>query len=287
MIIESIREVIQGLKTLKAADIRPKIPILLQKGQYVVKTVDRPDEFSEVLRLRYDVFHREFRGAQMPVGWDIDDYDSIADHLIIVRTGEQGAAQIVGTYRMICSSFSSKFYSQTEFELSKFLQEPGIKLELGRACIHPDHRKGSVMNLLWRGVSEYLRLSGAKYLFGCSSVKLIDTPEVEGIYRYLQLRGSLVEAFGIQPLASFECPGLRERISAAAPVAEGAPMDPALEAQAKPLVPPLLEMYLLAGAKVMGRPALDRDFACVDFLTVLDTAHLSPLFSRRYAGGQA
>lgn len=285
-----LMRMVRGLNHLRS-QIEPKLAIRIERGNYIVKTVSEAWEFQEVLRLRYDVFHREYRKAVLPVGWDLDDYDFICDHLIIIKKDEAEKEEgkrgtIVGTYRMIASTFSDKFYSQSEFHLDEFLKEPGVKLELGRACIHPDFRKGSVMSLLWRGVTEYMRLTQARYLFGCSSIKVMETEPVSQIYQYLEGKNFLVEEYGIHPLDNWEVPGLIESLAKAAAV-EAAGQTEAGQAvmseeEAKALLPPLLEMYLLAGAKVIGRPALDTDFNCVDFLTVLDTTKLSQLFSRRY-----
>jgi putative hemolysin len=48
------------------------------------------------------------------------------------------------------------------------------------------------------------------------------------------------------------------------------------------MIPALLQSYLKAGAKVAASPALDRDFKCVDFFTVLDMESLTQLYERRY-----
>ncbi len=47
-------------------------------------------------------------------------------------------------------------------------------------------------------------------------------------------------------------------------------------------LPPLLRSYLHAGSKVHGFPALDIDFQCADFLTILDLRNLNKKFFERY-----
>jgi putative hemolysin len=54
---------------------------------------------------------------------------------------------------------------------------------------------------------------------------------------------------------------------------------------AKEFTPPLLRSYLNAGAKVYGWPALDREFACADLLTILDISRLNKKFQVRYLEG--
>lgn len=58
----------------------------------------------------------------------------VCDHLIIIEkeTADEPKRSF-GTYRMLCSQFTDRFYSETEFKIDAFLQVPGIKLELGRA----------------------------------------------------------------------------------------------------------------------------------------------------------
>jgi Putative hemolysin len=47
-------------------------------------------------------------------------------------------------------------------------------------------------------------------------------------------------------------------------------------------IPPLLEGYLKAGAKVCSEPALDKKFRCVDFVTILITENLTKTFEKKY-----
>ena len=42
-------------------------------------------------------------------------------------------------------------------------------LELGRSCVHQDYRNGTIMNLLWRAIAEYVKLYDIKILLGCAS----------------------------------------------------------------------------------------------------------------------
>ena len=50
----------------------------------------------------------------------------------------------------------------------------------------------------------------------------------------------------------------------------------------KKLLPPLLRSYLQAGSKVHGAPALDKDFQCIDLLTILDLRSVQGSYARRY-----
>jgi len=247
-----------------------KIPVFFEKGSYIIKTIESRAELKEVMKLRYQVFHKEYRKKKFPFGLDVESLDPVADHLVIIDKETQ---KIVGTYRLICSEFSNVFYSQSEFTVQGFFELPGVKLELSRACIHRDYRKGVVMNLLWRGLVKYMNEVKAKYLFGCSSVKTMDPREVALVVEHFRTRDALLASVEAKPLPIYEMP----RLMVVPPDAAEAISRPIEE-----LIPALLQSYLKAGAKVSSTPALDRDFHCVDFFTVLDMESLTQLYERRY-----
>ena len=261
------------LKALKTEGFVPKIPMRIDAGNFLIKTVESAEELETVLQLRWQIFHREFRkdaASQAPGpegGLDIDEYDFLCDHLVII---EKDTDRLVGTYRLISSSFSDRFYSSGEFVIDRLMAMPGTKLELGRACIDRSFRSGMVITLLWRGLAAYIREVKADYLFGCSSAKTMDPAEVAAIQAYLRDRGYVTDEYGVEPQPAFRMP---------APAPGSPAVDPAV---AEKLVPSLLGSYLKAGAKVCGEPALDRDFECTDFFTVLRTESLTRMFERKY-----
>jgi putative hemolysin len=245
----------------------PKIELRSERGGFIIKTASTPQEIMSVLRLRYEVFYREFQNKKFPVGIDLDSYDRQADHLIIIDTKSEA---VVGTYRLISSRFSKTFYSESEFELGEFLSTPTRKLELGRACIHKNYRTGFMISLLWRGVSEYARLADAQILFGCTSVKTMDPVKIAQILAYLDGMSARSHNPKIVPTKNYRVPMLE--------VARAELED----YQGKELIPPLLESYIKMGGKVLGDPALDRDFKCTDLFTVLDLTAMNSRFERRY-----
>ncbi len=251
---------------------QPKIRIQFDKGNFTVKTVENWSELEQVLRLRHEVFHKEFIGQKLPLAMDFDRYDPLGDHLVIV---DRELGKIVGTYRLICSKFANNFYTASEFDIDQFLTEPGVKLELSRACIHKDYRDGVVIALLWRGLVQYIQQSGAAFLFGCASIRSMDVAEVQTIYQYLGSKDFLSSDFGIGPVENYRMPGWQRATGQAEGVEQG-----------KSLIPPLLNSYLRAGAKVFGEPALDSAFRCVDLFTVLKMDKLTPLFERRYQASE-
>ena len=253
----------------KIRRFEPRIRIKVDRGPYQIRTVESAKEFAAVLRLRYEIFEREFRGNRFPFGWDTDEYDLLGDHLIIL---ERSTGRIVGNYRMISSSYSNRFYSDSEFEMESFLKLPGVKLELGRACIHQDFRNGAVMSLLWRGILAYVKEVGAQYLFGCTSVKTECPEDVSWLMAYFREKNQIIDDECIRPIPEYRMDGLDE---------EGARCH-LNDTERLSLVPPLLASYFRAGANLAVPPAYDRYFKCVDFLTVLNTDRMAASYERRF-----
>lgn len=252
--------------------IKPKIQIEFENQYYQVKTINRADELAEVMKLRFDVFFKEF--SQLPTlfslfCYDIDVHDFLCDHLI-VKDKETG--KIVACYRLLLSSSKSKFYSENEFKLDDFIKEPGTKLELGRACVHKDFRSGTVISLLWKGLMEYAKRSEAKYLFGCSSIPKKDLESYPFIMEDLKRRDALITDFEIGIQQSYIPPanlGLNLEI-------EG------LERPKNKPMNSLMNMYLLAGAKFSQNGAYDSEMECIDLMTILDVSKLPSSFERRF-----
>lgn len=246
----------------------PTYDIDIETKNYRLETAATTSDLLEVFELRHKIFLEDTGAAKEDSdGFDVDEFDSICDH-IIIRSKEEN--KIVGTYRVISSHYSDEFYSQSEFNLDNFLNHSGPKLELGRACIDRNHRNGAVIDLLWRGIGEYIQLTGSRYLFGCSSIKVTDPAESKSIMGYLKENGNLGEDYEIQPIGQFFM-DLKDVYACQ--------MD---DQVVKGLIPPLLRSYFSAGAKVFGESPLDRDFKCIDFLTILDMEEISSSYKRRY-----
>jgi putative hemolysin len=253
---------------------KPKIEVYSEVGPFVVKTVSNVQELKEALRLRYQVFHREMIGKSKGVGVDVDEFDFLCDHLAIV---EKKTNRMVGTYRLNCSEFSQDFYSGREFNLDRILAQPGIKLELGRACIHKDFRRGVVISLLWRGIAEYMSLSQAQLLFGCASIKTENPRQAALLYKYFVSKGRIIPEYLAIPTKIYTMPKLDLWIQFF--------QNPLTEAEIKEveeLIPPLCRAYIKIGAFIGGEPAWDAEFKCIDFLTILHREDLNRTLWKRY-----
>lgn len=255
-------------------DFRPNVSFSFERGSFLVKTAENGMELEECLKLRFDVFHKEYMHKKRTIGVDIDKLDEICDHLVIF---DKRVGRVIGTYRMNCSLFTDTFYSSNEFNMDEILARPGTKLELGRACIDREYRNGVVIALLWRAISEYVRRTGTEILFGCASVKTMEPLEIGLITKYLTDQGFMDFDQGVTATRKYKV----KQIERVLEYLELNPFEYNKD-EVEKLIPTLFHSYLKAGAKACGEPAIDRDFRCIDFLTCLKIDQMNPAFARKY-----
>lgn len=252
---------------LKLKSFRPKVSFSFDFRGYTIKTVSDSKELWEVLKLRFDIFTETY-GVKMKFSEiDFDKLDLLGDHIVLI---DQSNNKIIGTYRLICSSFSNEFYSDSEFEIEGFKNSPGVKVELGRACIHEDYRTGASISLIWRGLAKYVLLTEANYLFGCTSVRTTCPQIAYAVIKYCR-REFQGNKYNIYPTRKYSYPS-----SAPLQIVQNE------ELKVEDYIPSLMKSYLAAGAIVYGEPALDKGFGCTDYFTVLDLENIHPMYYKRY-----
>jgi putative hemolysin len=256
---------VPSLPPAKSAEMRSEHPAGLRSGPYLVRMAASEPERLAAFRLRFLVFNLELNEgleASYNTGHDTDEFDCICDHLIVEHTT---TGKIVGTYRLQTGAMASAnagFYSEREFDFSRYKQLGSSVIELGRACVHRDHRSTDVLYLLWRGIAQYALRQGGRYLVGCSSLNSQDPAHGAAVYE--AMRGHLVDQhLRTTPQLSFAMPLV-------------------LSENASDKIPKLLRAYLAVGAKICGPPAIDRQFKTIDFLTLLDLQTLHPGVYRRF-----
>jgi putative hemolysin len=252
----------------------PNIPIYLEKKNFIIKTADNRQELYEALKLRHDIFIEELLHKRKKSGLDIDIFDRRCDHLMII---DKRNNQLIGTYRLQSSQHTRKWYTATEFHMKQIHKLPGNKLELGRACVHPDYRNGVTIALLWEGIHAYIMASDTRYMFGCSSIKTMDKDEIRHIYYFLQQQNHISLEHKVRPKGKFNVHGLHRHLKKNPRQLNL--IDPA---DFKGKIPPLLQSYFRLGAKVCGRPAIDKSFRCIDFLTLLDVDQIKGQYLQKY-----
>src|ERR1700722_7062922 len=195
MLIASESSVVSRLPELAETSTLPsKKDILLEAGQYCARLALTAEERAEAYRLRFVVFNLELNEGLAEAyasGFDTDQFDEVCDHLIVE---DRASGAIVGTYRMQLGDVAGRnfgYYSEQEFCFVPYeAMRPQI-VELGRACIHREHRSPEVLHLLWRGIARYALVNGGRYMMGCCSLTSQDVAMGHAVYE--SLRNCMVE----------------------------------------------------------------------------------------------
>lgn len=237
-------------------------------GTYRLRMAADRADLERAFRLRYLVFNLELNeglARAHRTGLDEDPFDAVCDHLLVEHAV---TGQVVGTYRMQTGFSAARnlgYYSAREFDFSPYERFRHELVELGRACIHRDHRSFEVLTLLWRGIAYYAMAHRTRLLVGCSSVTSQDP--AEGAALYHALRDYQVDSeLRTRPLPDFTIPLELGDVRSPRP-------------------PKLLRAYLSLGAQICGAPAIDREFGTIDFLTLLDLHKLVPSARARFMEG--
>jgi len=262
----------EGLaQPLASAHLNP--PGVHEHGAYRLRFAATRGDLEAVQRLRYAVFNEELGeglAESTLTGRDEDPFDAQCQHLMVEDTA---ARTVVGTYRMQRADLALTnverahsglgLYSATEFDL-RGVDRAALDraIELGRACVHIDHRHRRVLYLLWHGLILYCLHHGKRSFFGCSSLTSQDAAEGLRFYRWLATEGAAHPTLSAVPTDAYRCEAPPEALT-------GPP----------PKLPKLFGIYLRVGAKVLGPPALDREFRTIDFLTWVD---LTPEIAAAY-----
>jgi putative hemolysin len=235
-----------------------------QHGRFKVYLAVDDVEIAEAQQLRHKVFAEEM-GAKLAtahLGLDIDPFDRLCDHLLVRDTA---SGEVVGTYRILPPSSAKQagYYSEHEFDLTRFHFLRPRMAELGRSCVHPDYRSGSVIALLWMGLADYMARNGCDYVMGCASIGMNDGGHLAaGVYRHVSRKHLSPVEWRVFPRNPLPLESL----------GDGTPGLP----------PPLIKGYLRAGAMVCGEPAWDPDFNTADLLMLLPLKQLNHSHMRHF-----
>lgn len=256
-----------GLLTLMKLPIEALRLLVNKNTAYAVRQARGLDDLRRAQALRFAIFNVELNeglAGSHATGLDADPFDPVCDHLLVehAATGE-----IVGTYRLQTGESAARnlgYYSAQEFDFSAYEPLRREMIELGRACVHKEHRNMVVLGLLWKGIADYALERGARYLCGCSSLTSQDAAVGAGAYAELCRKHLARPELRTHPLPGWECS--LDQLPAETPK-----------------IPKLLRAYLNMGARICGPPALDRHFKTIDFLTWLDLQALPAAVRSRYS----
>jgi len=233
------------------------------------------DEVREAQKLRHSVFAGEM-GAVLSnavPGHDVDLFDDFCEHLLV---RDAASRQVIGTYRVLTPAQAKRVgstYSDTEFDLTRLRSVRERMVELGRSCVHRDHRHGGVIMALWGALAGFMVRNQLDTMIGCASIPMQhEGPHglvggghaAASIWR--QLKGTHLAPidFHVRPRLPLPIDQLDDTLD----------VDP----------PALIKGYLRLGAKVMGPPAWDPDFNAADLPMIMRISDLPNRYRKHFLG---
>ena len=262
-------------EALKFPNVLSTLPSLgaVEKSAHgiVVSWAVHQDEVRAAQKLRFDVFASEM-GARLnsPIpGHDIDLFDNYCEHLIV---RDQATNEVIGTYRVLTPVQAKRVggtYSDTEFDLTRLRALRPRMVELGRSCVHPQHRHGGVIMALWSALAEFMVRNQLDTMIGCASVPMLHNGIVSGdvaasIWRQVQATHLAPIEQHVRPRLPLPIEKLNSHLA----------VDP----------PALIKGYLRLGAKVLGPPAWDPDFNSADLPMLMRIADMPTRYRKHFLG---
>lgn len=250
----------------------------LRAGNMEVIIASRIEEVIASQELRYRVFVEEMGALPTPESRatkrDMDRYDDVCDHLLVVEHQPEGGLRVVGTYRLLrrdAMKHVGHFYSESEFNIDPILRLKGEILEVGRSCVDPEFRNRAVMQLLWRGIGAYVTKFNVLLMFGCASFQGID-PESHAMAL------SYLHHYHLAPA------GLRSQALPQRYVEMNLmPRDEVNVKAAFASLPALIKGYLRLSGYIGKGAVIDEEYNTVDVGIVVKTDLVTEKYAQRYS----
>lgn len=228
---------------------------------YATRLARSRDEVEAAQALRFAVFVEELGAEAGPACREArrewDRFDEACEHLVVLDR----AGAVVGATRLMDEEGAVRaggFATEEEFDVAVLRRSGRRLLEVGRTCIHPAHRGGLVLPLLWQAVARIVASRGVEVAFGLASLPGTDPGALAGALSLLMSEHLAPEATRpVSRQSVLPPPGHFDRREAAL------------------ALPPLVRAYLRLGAKVGEGAFVDRRFRCTDVCVVLDAATLT------------
>ncbi|MGJ7496296.1 GNAT family N-acetyltransferase [Variovorax sp. RT4R15] len=254
-----------------AVPARPQMPLPVEANGITVHWARHQDEVRAAQRLRFEVFAGEM-GARLntPIaGHDVDLFDDFCEHLLV---RDAATRMVIGTYRVLTPAQARRVggtYSDTEFDLTRLRSLRERMVELGRSCVHAEHRQGGVIMALWGALAGFMHRNKLDTMIGCASIPMCHHGVAGGdaaasIWRQLSATHLAPIQYQVQPRLPLPVDRL----------------DGALQVEP----PALIKGYLRLGAKVLGAPAWDPDFNTADLPMLMRIEDLPARYRKHFLG---
>jgi len=262
---------------------KPAADFEISAGNLFVYVARTAQEIEAAQRLRYRIFYGEMGGTPparvAAEKRDFDEFDDVCDHLLVVdRDRSPAEGQVVGTYRLLRRSAAKKlgrFYSESEYDVSKVKALQGEILELGRSCVDEAYRNRAVMQLLWRGNGAYVAAYDIKLMFGCASFNGVDPQEHAQALSYLHHFHPTPE--NVRPRALHDQYVNMDIL----------PKEQINQKRAFTALPALIKGYLRLQGTIGDGAVIDRQCNTVDVSVIVQTELVTDKYFQRYGSASA
>ena len=253
-------------------------PVDVRARNLEIRLAENAAEIEAAQRLRYSVFYEELRAVPSietaRLRRDADPFDAYCDHLLVIDLEKSGVQPFIcGTYRLLRRSVAldnAGFYSAHEFSLDALMNQPGELVELGRSCVHKEYRTGAVMQLLWRGIADYVAHYNVTLMFGCGSLTGTDAEALMPALSYLH-------HFHLAPS------DLRPRALDQHYVGiDRVPLTRLDQKAARDMLPPLIKGYMRLGGFIGDGAVIDHQFNTTDVCIIVPTDRITEKYHRHY-----
>jgi putative hemolysin len=255
-------------------------PVLATKGNLAVRLATTLEEIAAAQHLRYRVFYEELSAkpddAARASRLDSDAFDAICDHLLVVSRGAPVAGdaievedgELVGTYRLLRQNVANRhggFYTEAEFDITALIARKRELnfLELGRSCVLKSYRVRPVIELLWQGIWNYVRIHQLDVMLGCASLEGTD-PDAHALPLSFMAQNCAappewhVRALERRYVEMNRLP--REKVDPKAALKE---------------MPPLIKGYLRLGCFIGEGAVIDAQFNTIDVLIIMPVSAIN------------
>ncbi|MBO6825611.1 MAG: GNAT family N-acetyltransferase [Sneathiella sp.] len=254
----------------------------VQSSDLVIRLAKNKAEVTKAQELRYQVFYEGMGAAASPsvklLKRDFDAFDDYCDHLIVIDQSRSSDIDVcvVGTYRLLRKSIAEQhqgYYSADEFDLRRLEAYSGEHVELGRSCVDPEYRGKAIMQLLWRGIADYIMAHDISLMFGCASFPGTDLAQMASALSYLN-------HFHLAP-SDWQPRAQAERYVKMNVLEE----DQVDMRQAMREMPALIKGYLRVGGVIGDGAVIDADFNTTDVCLLVETSNITGRYQRHFLEG--
>lgn len=271
-----------GGAVLPAAEKR-ETDVFGRIGSLETRLARNEREIDAAQQVRFRVFVDEM-GARLPAeamrrGRDIDAFDAVCDHLLVLDNAIEGDPedQIVGTYRLLrqeTAQANKGFYSASEFNIEGLIaRHPGKRfMELGRSCVLPEYRTKRTVELLWQGNWAYAVRHRMDAMIGCASFPGVQ-PEAHALaLSFLHHTCGANDDWRAEAL-----PELYREM-------DMMPLEAINPRRALNAMPPLIKGYMRLGAMFGAGAVVDQAFNTTDVLVILPVSSIAGRYITYYGG---